>query len=112
MRAILIRDTNKMIAAAVLSSPKLTQQEVESFARMANVSDDVLRTIGNTRAWMKSYGVVVALTKNPKTPLAMSMNFMARLADRDLAMLSVDRNVPEALRITARKRVVAATSKK
>src|SRR5439155_20707149 len=45
MRAILIRDPNKMIAAAVLSSPKLTQQEIESIARMANVSDDVLRTI-------------------------------------------------------------------
>jgi hypothetical protein len=112
MRAILIRDTNKMISAAVLSSPKLTGQEVESFARMANVSEDVLRTIGNTRAWLKSYSVVVALTKNPKTPLAMSMNFMARLGDKDLAMLSVDRNVPEALRVAARKKIVAATSRK
>ena len=112
MRAILIRDTNKMISAAVLSSPKLTDQEVESFARMANVSEDVIRTIGNTRAWLKSYSIVVALTKNPKTPLAMSMNFMARLADRDLSMLSVDRNVPEALRIAARKRIVASTAKK
>ena len=112
MRAILIRDTNKMISAAVLSSPKLTEQEVEGFARMANVSEDVIRTIGNTRAWLKNYSIVVALTKNPKTPLAMSMNFMARLADRDLAMLSVDRNVPETLRVAARKKVVAATSKK
>ena len=48
MRAVLIRDPNKMIAAAVLSSPKLTDQEVESFARMANVSEDVLRIIGAT----------------------------------------------------------------
>jgi len=112
MRAILIRDTNKMISAAVLSSPKLSEQEIESFARMANVSEDVIRTIGNTRAWVKNYSVLLALTKNPKTPLAMSMNFMARLAERDLAMLSVDRNVPEALRIAARKKVSAGTSKK
>ena len=35
MRAILIRDPNKMIAAAVLSSPKLSEREVEAFARMA-----------------------------------------------------------------------------
>ncbi len=94
MRAILIRDPNKMIAAAVLSSPKLTEPEVEGFARMANVSEDVLRIIGNNRAWMKNYGVVVGLTKNPKTPLAMSMNLLSRLNDRDLGMLSVDRNVP------------------
>ena len=110
LRAILVRDPNKMIAAAVLSSPKLTEQEVESIARMTNVSDDVLRTIGQNRAWTKNYAVVVGLTKNPKTPLAMSMNFMARLNDRDLTMLAVDRNVPEPLRIAARKKIVAATS--
>ena len=112
VRAILIRDTNKMISAAVLSGPKVTPQEVESYARMANVSEDILRVIGNTRAWVKNYGVVVALTKNPKTPIAMSLNLMARLHDRDLAMLSVDRNVPDPLRVAARKRVVAATSRK
>ena len=32
-RAILIRDPNKMIAMAVLSSPKLTLSEIEAFAR-------------------------------------------------------------------------------
>ena len=111
MRAILIRDPNKMIAAAVLSSPKLSDSEVESFARMASVSEDVLRIIGSNRSWMKNYGVVVGLTRNPKTPLAMSLNLMARLTDRDLGMLSVDRNVPETLRIAARKKVVAATSR-
>jgi hypothetical protein len=37
---------------------------------------------------------------------------MARLQDRDLSMLAVDRNVPEALRVAARKKVVAATSRK
>ncbi len=110
MRAILIRDPNKMIASAVLSSPKLSDPEVESFARMANVSEDVLRIIAGNRAWMKRYGIVVGLTKNPKTPLAMSMNLMSRLNDRDLAQLSVDRNVPEPLRIAARKKVVASAS--
>ena len=103
---------NKMIAATVLSSPKLSEQEVETFSRMTNVGEEVLRIIGNNRAWTKNYGVILGLTKNPKTPLAMSMNFMSRLNDRDLNMLSNDRNVPEPLRVAARKRVVAATSKK
>ena len=99
-RAILIRDPNKMICASVLSSPKVSVPEVESFARMQNVSEDVLRIIGHNRAWLKSYGVVLALTKNPKTPLALSMQLMTRLTTKDLAKLSVDRNVPEALRIS------------
>ena len=93
-----------MIAAAVLSSPMLTEPEVESFARMANVSEDVLRTIGSNRAWLKNYSVVLALAKNPKTPVALSMNLIQRLGDRDLNMLSVDRNVPESLRAAARRK--------
>ena len=60
MRAVLIRDPNKMMAAAVLSSPKVTESEVETFAKMATVSEDVLRTIAMNRAWLKNYGVVVA----------------------------------------------------
>ncbi len=111
-RAILIRDPNKLICASVLSSPKVSVPEVESFARMQNVSEDVLRIIGSNRAWLKSYGVVLALTKNPKTPLALSMNLMTRLTSKDLAKLSVDRNVPEALRISSRKKVVANQSGK
>lgn len=111
MRAILVRDPNKMIAAAVLSSPKLTEPEVETIARMANVSEEVLRTIGSNRAWTKNYSVVLGLTKNPKTPLTMAMNLMHRLSDRDLNQLAVDRNVPEPLRQAARKKVLANTSR-
>jgi hypothetical protein len=112
MRSILIRDTNKMIAAAVLSSPKLAEPEVEAFAKMANVSDDVLRTISQNRAWMKNYKIALSLAKNPKTPLTTSLQIMQRLNDRDLSQLSVDRNVPEPLRLAARKKIVAKQSGK
>jgi hypothetical protein len=110
MRALLIRDSNKMIAAAVLSSPKLSEPEIEGFAKMPSISEEILRIIASNRAWTKNYNVLLGLTKNPKTPLAMSLNFMPRLSSRDLQMLSVDRNVAEPLRMAARKRVVANTS--
>jgi hypothetical protein len=105
-RAQLIRDPNKLVAAAVLSSPKLTDAEVESFAKMANVSEEVLRVIGNNRTWLKNYGVVLGLVKNPKTPPAISMQLLQRISERDMKMLAVDRNVPEALRLAARKFIV------
>jgi hypothetical protein len=105
-RSILIRDPNKIVAVAVLSSPKITEQEVAAIARMPNVSDEILRLIANTRAWIKNYDVVLGLAKNAKTPLAVSMNLLSRLNDRDLRMLSQDRNIPDVLRITARKKVV------
>jgi hypothetical protein len=105
-RAQLIRDPNKLVAAAVLSSPKLTEAEVESFAKMANVTEEVLRVIGNNRTWLKNYGVVLGLVKNPKTPPAISMQLLQRISERDMKMLAVDRNVPEALRLAARKFMV------
>jgi len=102
-RAQLIRDSNRLVAVAVLSSPKLTEAEVEAFARMANLSEDVLRIIATNRAWVKNYNVVAALTRNPKTPVALAMGFLQRLNDRDLKMLAIDRNVPEPVRLAARK---------
>jgi len=105
MRGILIRDPNRMISAAVLSSPKLNEAEIESFSKMTNVSDEVLRIIGTNRAWTKNYSVIYGLTKNPKTPLAISLNLMARLNDRDVSTLATDRNIPEPLRAAARRKV-------
>jgi len=102
-RAQLIRDSNKLVAAAVLSSPKLTDTEVEAFSKMANVSEEVLRGIATNRAWMKNYGVIAGLTKNPKTPPGISMQLVQRLNEKDLKMLTTDRNVPEAVRLAARK---------
>ena len=83
----------------------MTEAEVEGIAKMANVSDGVLRIIGNTRAWVKSYRVVSALTKNSKTPLAVSMNLLSRLNETDVRMLASDRNVPDALRMVARGKI-------
>jgi hypothetical protein len=105
-RAQLIRDPNKLVAAAVLSSPKLTDAEVESFTKMQNVTEEVLRVIGTNRAWLKNYGVVLGLVKNAKTPPAISMQLLQRVTERDMKMLAVDRNVPEALRLAARKSMV------
>jgi hypothetical protein len=105
-RAILIRDPNKIVAVAVLSSPKMTETEIESIAKMASISDELLRIIANNRAWTKRYGVIAALARNPKTPVAISMNLLARLTDKDLRSISADRNVPDVLRVTARQKIV------
>jgi len=106
-RSILIRDPNKLVSASVLSSPKLTESEVEAFAKMANVSEEVLRIIGMNRAWVKNYGVIAALVRNPKTPLSVSMNFVQRLNEKDLKMIALDRNLQEPLKLAVKKRLSA-----
>ena len=105
MRSMLIRDPNRMVSAAVLSCPKVNEAEVEAFAKMGNVSEDILRAIAMNRAWTKSYGVKLALVKNSKTPLAMSLNLLNLLSEKDVKVLTTDRNVPEALRVGAKKKL-------
>ena len=107
-RAQLVRDSNRMVATAVLSSPKLTDSEVEAFAKMGSVSEDVLRIIASNRGWLKNYGVILGLVRNPKTPQGVSMQLLHRLNEKDVKMLAVDRNVPESLRLVARKAIVKA----
>jgi hypothetical protein len=102
-RAQLVRDTNRLVAAAVLSSPKLTGAEVEAFTKMGNVSEDTMRTIGMNRGWLKNYGILAGVVRHPKTPPAISMQLVMRLNPRDLKGLTTDRNVQEGLRQLARK---------
>jgi len=71
------------------------------------VSEEALRTIGRTRAWMKNYGVVAGLARNPKTPVALSMNLLARLTGKDLKAIATDRNVPDVVRQAARRKLKA-----
>ena len=102
-RAVLVRDPNRMVATAVLGSPRLTEAEVESFSGMRNVSDEILRQIGAHKEWTKKYAVVANLVKNPRTPVGISLTMVSRLNPRDLKGLTTDRNVPEVIRKQAQK---------
>ncbi len=102
-RLILIRDSNRVVAMGVLKNARITDTEVESIAKMRNVSDDVLRLLGSTREWVKNYPVIHALVNNPKTPQAISTNFIKRLNNKDLKNLVASRDIPELIRRMARK---------
>lgn len=103
VRGFLIRDPNRLVATAVLGSPKVTEAEIESFSGMKNVSDEVLRRIGGNKDWTKKYTVAANLAKNPRTPLPIAMNMVTRLLPKDLKSLSTDKNAPEAIRKHAQR---------
>ncbi|MBN2370184.1 MAG: hypothetical protein JXO72_06830 [Vicinamibacteria bacterium] len=102
-RTVLVRDPNRIVSTAVLGSPRLTESEVEIIAGMRNVSDEVLRVIGQHKGWTKRYNVALQLVKNPRTPLAISIGMVARLNPRDMKSVSVDRNVSEVIRNHAQR---------
>jgi len=102
-RAILIRDPNRLVATAVLGSPKITEAEIESISGMKNVSDEILRKIGRHREWTKRYSVINNLVRNPRTPIGIALSMVPRLNPRDVKGVAVDRNVPEPVRKQAQK---------
>jgi hypothetical protein len=102
-RRTLIRDNNKVVQRAVLQSPRLTDQEVEAFAAMSSLTDEILRLIAGNRNFRKNYTVVRNLINNPKAPLDVTMHMLPMLNAVDLKRLTTNKNVPETLRTTAVK---------
>lgn len=102
-RSVLVRDTNRIVAAAVVKNPKFTEREAEMVSNSRNVSDDVLRLIGRHRDFAKSYSIQHNLVRNPRTPTDLTMHFIPRLNDRDLKMLVKNRNVSDGVRRQAKK---------
>ena len=102
-RQVLIRDTNKMVAMAVIRSPAITDMEVVAAASNRAVCDDVIRYISNNREFTKDYSVKSALVNNPKCPLASSLRLLAFLRPDDLRAVSRSRNIPGALATAAKK---------
>jgi hypothetical protein len=110
-RAVLVRDRNKLIAAAAIRNPKITDSEVESYARSRQLSDEVVRIISNNRQWTRNYPVKLGLCMNPKCPQGTAIKFMNFLTDRDLGTLMRSRDVPGPISLQAR-RILARKGKK
>ena len=109
-RMILVRDGSKVVNGAVLASPKISDQEIETIAAMKNVQENVLRTLARNRKFIKSYSVVKALVNNPRCPLDISLGLMKNLLTPDLKGLSMNKNVPETLKKLALKQYKEKTA--
>ncbi len=97
-RSILVRDGTKIVALAVLDSPKITDGEVEKFANQKNVLEAVLRAIPMKRRFAKNYVIVRNLVANPRTPLDVSLGLIKNLLVQDLRNLSGNKEVSETVR--------------
>ena len=102
-RMILIRDSNKLVARAVMQSPKVSEDEVEKYASMKDVCEDALRIITFNRRFMKLYVVVKALVNNPRTPIDVGLHLLPRVNEFDLKRLAFNRNVADVIRHTAER---------
>lgn len=111
-RSILIRDSTKLVAIAVLESPKITDGEVERFALQKNVLEAVLRAIPMKRRFAKNYSIMRNLVQNPRTPLDLSLGLMKNLLIHDLKNLSANKEIPDTIRKVAMRMFKQKVEKK
>jgi len=104
-RAILIRDPKKVVAMAVMKSPRLTIKEVAGFAATKTISDEVIREIARNREYTKNYSIRLALVKNPKCPPTQALSFVRMMRLADVRRIAKARDVPAYVARAARQSV-------
>jgi hypothetical protein len=102
-RMILVRDSNQVVALAVLKNGRLKEDDVESICRMRSVHAEVLRQIAMNRDWCKAYAVAHALVRNPRTPQGVATNLVSRLHNHDLKMVVGNHDIPDLIRRMAKR---------
>lgn len=101
-RNLLLRDSNKLVCMAAVTSPRITEGEVMTLANSRTASADVLRHVYSNRDYLKVYAIKIAIVKNPKVPLPTALKFLLTLQEKDIKDISRDRNVPQTIQAQAK----------
>jgi hypothetical protein len=110
-RAILIRDPKKIVAIAAVKSPGMTDVEIQKYAGLSTLAEEVVGYIANRRDWTKLYSVKLSLVNNPKCPLGMAMRLLPLLREKDVESVARSRGIPSALAAQARKLTIQRSSR-
>ncbi len=101
-RTLLLRDNNKLVCMAAVTSPRITDGEIMTLANSRTVNSEVLRHIYGDREYLKVYAIKMALVKNPKVPLPTALKFLLTLQEKDIKEIARDRNVPQTIQAQAK----------
>ncbi len=110
-RAILVRDSNRVVATAVARAPKLGEQEALRIAQSRNVGDEVLRILYQERDFARNHQFKYYLVENPRTPFSIAAKLIVHLREHELKLLARSKNVTGAV-ATAAKQHLSRRDKK
>lgn len=102
-RKLLIRESNKLVSAAVLKNPRVSDGEVLAVVNNKSSNEELIRIVTMNREWMKNYAIKQALVVHPRTPPALALRFMNILSERDLKTLSKSRDISQVIANSARR---------
>lgn len=89
-----LHDPSPRVLKALLANRLLTEEHALVMANRRNLPGDVLEALAKDRRWSGSYPLKVAIAKNPKTPLFVSLSLARHLRLFDLADITRDHFIP------------------
>ncbi len=89
-----VHDPSPRVIRALLGNRLLTEEDVLIIAGRKNLPPDILETIARDKRWSESYPVRLALARNPKSPLAVSLSIARFLRLFDLEEITRSHFIP------------------
>jgi len=102
-RNLLLKDSNKIVLAAVINSPRNTEEDIIKICQSRNVSNEILRLIAAKKELTKNYKVKIGLVSNPKTPVPISLKLLSYITEADLRNIAKNKNISTVVARGARK---------
>lgn len=93
-----LHDVSPNVVRAVLQNSRLTEDDVLVIATRKNLPADIFEQIAKDKRWRESYPIRLALAKNPKTPISVSLSIVRYLRFFDVEELTRCRFLPLAFR--------------
>lgn len=106
-RASVLRDRNRSLHQYVLKNPRVTADEIESFAKNAQMSGEFLKLIAERKEWMGRSGIATALARNPKTPPDIAVRALDFCGNDTLRQMAKGAGLPHVV-AAARKKVIGS----
>jgi len=105
-RSLLIKESNKLVSAAVIKNPRITESEILAIAKASELNEEVIRLVCMNKDWIKIYPIRKALVENSKTPLPRALRFLSTLNEKDLAAMAKSKNISSVIARQAQRLVL------
>ena len=106
-RAILIKDSNKLVSSGVIKNPRITDGEILTILKVGVQNDEIVRLICANKEWTKNCNIRKALINCPKTPLPNALRYLATLNEKDIAVYAKSKNISSVISTQAKRIILS-----
>lgn len=102
-RAILVKDSNKLVSGSVIKNPRISEAEVLTLIKAGIQNDEIMRLICANKEWIKNYQIRKALVENNRTPVQNAMRYLGTMTEKDLASFAKSKNISSVISTMAKR---------